>query len=162
MTAGLPGTGISSIFYFLLTLFMPLGEFVALCKGKSSWKRWRFIGRQWAMLGGMILGMWGWSWLVNQFCMMCVELYAYVTGQSIDDLLSTLFLRKTGAILFASAFGSLISLTLVISTMFVLRSVIRWRKANLTIQSATAPAAGLQPTLAPAGLAKPMTLEPVK
>lgn len=56
--AGLPGTGIGGIFYLLLTLWMPINEFVLTIDGRSSWERWRFIAGRWAIFALVVLVMW--------------------------------------------------------------------------------------------------------
>ncbi len=47
MTAGLPGTGVSGFFYFILVGFMPFLELYQMTRGKSSLARWRVIGFHW-------------------------------------------------------------------------------------------------------------------
>ena len=47
MTAGLPGTGVSGFFYFLLVMLMPVRELYRTLRGKSSVAAWKMIGFQW-------------------------------------------------------------------------------------------------------------------
>lgn len=60
MFAGLPGTGLGGLFYALLILLMPLREL--WLRGRQG--RWRFIARQWALLGGILLGLSLEAWLL--------------------------------------------------------------------------------------------------
>lgn len=67
MFAGLPGTGIGGIFYLLLTLWMPINEFVLTIDGRSSWERWRFIAGRWAIFALVVLVMWAQVKLLKGF-----------------------------------------------------------------------------------------------
>lgn len=55
MFAGLPGTGIGSVFYLLLTIWMPINEMYLVSRGRSSLERWRFIAMRWAVFA-VVLG----------------------------------------------------------------------------------------------------------
>ncbi len=46
MNAGLPTTGIASIFYFLSAIFMFINECINIIRRKSNLKRWRFVAKQ--------------------------------------------------------------------------------------------------------------------
>jgi hypothetical protein len=49
MGAGIPGIGISSLFYILAALWAPLRELVLTAKGRGSWERWRVALTQFAL-----------------------------------------------------------------------------------------------------------------
>jgi hypothetical protein len=53
MTAGMPGTGISGLFYVLLVCWMPIREVWLLAHRRSSLARWRFIGGQIAIVSAI-------------------------------------------------------------------------------------------------------------
>jgi hypothetical protein len=59
MNVGLPGTGIGSVFYFFLVLFMPLQELYLAARGRSSLERWKTVGVQWAIFSTILLVLWG-------------------------------------------------------------------------------------------------------
>jgi hypothetical protein len=65
MTAGLPGTGIGGIFYLLLAFIMPVHELYLVCRGRSSWSRWRLIGVQLANASGIVGSLVLTGWLVQ-------------------------------------------------------------------------------------------------
>jgi hypothetical protein len=66
MTAGLPGTGIGGLFYMLMVVLMPFRELVMVARGRSSWARWRVIGRSVGLLGAVIAALFGEWWVLKQ------------------------------------------------------------------------------------------------
>ncbi|GAB3259751.1 hypothetical protein [Nocardioides dilutus] len=52
--AGLPGTGLGGLFYIVLAFWMPLAELPRTLRGRSSVARWRRIGAQVALAGGIV------------------------------------------------------------------------------------------------------------
>ena len=58
MVAGLPGTGIGGIFYLLSAVCMPIREIPRLIRGKSSFRRWKLIMKQWGLSSGIMIGFW--------------------------------------------------------------------------------------------------------
>ena len=45
MGAGIPGTGMATLFYILCAFAMPLRELLPTLQGRSSWARWRLVSR---------------------------------------------------------------------------------------------------------------------
>jgi hypothetical protein len=45
MGAGIPGTGMATLFYLVCAVLMPLRELVLTLQGRSSWARWRLVCR---------------------------------------------------------------------------------------------------------------------
>jgi hypothetical protein len=45
MGAGIPGTGMATLFYLVSALLMPLCELMRTVQGRSSWARWRLVCR---------------------------------------------------------------------------------------------------------------------
>jgi hypothetical protein len=45
MGAGIPGTGMATLFYLVCAVLMPLRELVLTVQGRSSWARWRLVCR---------------------------------------------------------------------------------------------------------------------
>jgi hypothetical protein len=58
MTAGLPGLGISGLFYLILVLIMPVRELYMTVTGRTSVERWKAVGFQWALAIVMTAAVW--------------------------------------------------------------------------------------------------------
>ena len=58
MNVGLPGTGLGSLFYLCLVLYMPFRELYFMSRGRSSLARWKTVGFQWILLSFIMLSMW--------------------------------------------------------------------------------------------------------
>ncbi|MFC1709819.1 hypothetical protein ACFL2J_07190 [Candidatus Omnitrophota bacterium] len=56
MIAGVPGIGISGLFYLLSAFFMPFFELSATLRGRSSFKRWKLVTMHHFYFWGIILG----------------------------------------------------------------------------------------------------------
>jgi hypothetical protein len=54
MFAGLPGIGVGTLLYVLLAFWMPVHEFIRLCRGQSSLERWRVVGVQFSFAVGIV------------------------------------------------------------------------------------------------------------
>jgi hypothetical protein len=65
MTAGLPGAGIGGLFYFCLVILMPLREIYLTALGRSSLARWKMVGFQYAMVGGIFVALWAEAWAIK-------------------------------------------------------------------------------------------------
>lgn len=59
MTAGVPGTGISGLYYVLLVCWMPVREIRLVVLGRSSFARWRFIAGQLAIVLAIVAALYG-------------------------------------------------------------------------------------------------------
>ena len=59
MGAGIPGTGMATLFYILSVLVMPLTELVRTVRGRSSWQRWGLIARHYALALAMTAAVYG-------------------------------------------------------------------------------------------------------
>lgn len=66
MTAGIPGTGITAIFYLLLVLLMPVRELYLMLRGRSRPGRWRVILTQSALAWGIVALLWGEGWVLGR------------------------------------------------------------------------------------------------
>lgn len=128
MVVGVPGTGIGGLFYLLAAALMPVREAWLLTQGRSSWARWRFIGRQWAMIAGMLASLWATMWLVKRLAawsgldQRAGLLGATPTGAQIA--------HETNVFLAGAALGSLISLTAIMLIVHILRVLIPQRGAT--------------------------------
>jgi len=65
MTAGLPGTGIGGLYYLLLVAVMPFREAWLTLRGRSSLARWRFVAKNLFVAAGIVLALYGMSWVVR-------------------------------------------------------------------------------------------------
>ena len=59
MGAGIPGTGMATLFYIISVFLMPLREIVPTLRGQSSWARWRLIARHLVMALAMTAAAYG-------------------------------------------------------------------------------------------------------
>jgi hypothetical protein len=69
MNVGLPGTGIGGLFYLITALLMPVIELVRTFQGQSSLARWRRVGRQTGMAGGIVGCLWATGYAVEHIAM---------------------------------------------------------------------------------------------
>ncbi len=53
MGAGIPGTGMATLFYIVSAFLMPFRELVLVAQRRSSWARWRTIGKHLAIASAM-------------------------------------------------------------------------------------------------------------
>jgi hypothetical protein len=58
MNVGLPGTGLGSLFYLCLILYMPFRELYFMAHGRSSAARWKMVGFQWIIFTCILFVMW--------------------------------------------------------------------------------------------------------
>ncbi|QQG47423.1 MAG: hypothetical protein HY044_04860 [Candidatus Woesebacteria bacterium] len=65
MNAGLPTTGIASIFYFLSIIFMFVNECINIVRKKSNLKRWRFVGKQIFITASIIFAIVGTGYILK-------------------------------------------------------------------------------------------------
>lgn len=66
MIAGVPGVGITGVFYLILTLLMPLREAWYTLTGRSSLARWGLVLTQTSIAVGVVLSLSGEYWLITQ------------------------------------------------------------------------------------------------
>ena len=59
MNAGLPGIGISGVFYIVSALLMPFTEAVRALRGKSRRRPWRAVFTHWVIAASMVAAMYG-------------------------------------------------------------------------------------------------------
>jgi hypothetical protein len=136
MVAGLPGTGIGGLFYFLLAAMMPVREGFRTLQKRSSWRRWGFIMLQLGFVGGILTAMWGEVWLLNQvlsWFQQTHDTHLRLLGSVTQGQLT---FRQARLMAWASATGSFISLALVATLVQGLRLVMRLRKASLPVRAA--------------------------
>ncbi len=129
MVVGLPGTGIGGLFYILLAFMMPVREAFLLVTGKGrSLLRWAGIAYQTVNATGIVLGLWGLGWLLNQMVrwtrsLMSEKLAA--TGGGGDFLQAAQ--QVSGIVSVGSAYLALVTLTGVILVVEVISLLIKVR-----------------------------------
>jgi len=67
MNVGLPGTGLGGLFYFFSVILMFLIEIYLTLRGRSNFKRWRFVSKNLALMACMVGVLYGALWLVRLF-----------------------------------------------------------------------------------------------
>jgi hypothetical protein len=117
MTAGLPGTGIGGIFYFLLAMGMPFCEVFRTIQRRTSLARWGFITLQLSFVFGILAMMWGEVWFLNHALIWLKEIL-HINWFSANWQFS---FSRTRAVAAASALASFMSLMLVISAVHITR-----------------------------------------
>ena len=120
MVAGLPGTGIGGIFYFLLAAYMPVRESLRSLNKRAELKRWCFIGLQLMFVAGILAAIWVEVWALNE----CVLRFGINTGVQKGPL----SVERAKLLAFASATGSLLSLSFVFLVVHILRLVVGMRR----------------------------------
>ncbi|MFI5403213.1 MAG: hypothetical protein ACHQ1G_09770 [Planctomycetota bacterium] len=110
MTAGIPGTGLGGLFYFLLIVLMPFREFVLTLRRRSSLARWGRVGFHLLILAAMLSILWGEAWLLDR-------VLAVFRGHDGQHPVREMFL-KTGQV---AAITSVVVLTTLLVGVAVLR-----------------------------------------
>jgi hypothetical protein len=128
MIAGMPGTGIGGLFYFLMALFMPVCELYRTLRGQSSWKRWRFIGLQLFFVVTITGGMVGEVWLLEKLFMWAQQFgQNSAWGQVLVNARMMSFVLPGGAALILAG---------VIALFFLLRFFVRLNDKSKAVPAA--------------------------
>jgi hypothetical protein len=120
MTAGLPGTGIGGIFYFLLVVCMPIREFFRTLQGRTTLKRWCFIALQLFFVIGILAAMWGEVWLLNRLLL----LLPFSFGHCHFFVGKELTFEQSKVLAVAAATAGFISLTFVLVAVYIVRILV--------------------------------------
>jgi len=123
MVAGLPGTGIGGIFYFLLAAYMPVREFFRSLNKRVELRRWCFIGLQLAFVAVILAAMWAEVWTLNE-CFLRLGVNEINGGIQKGHL----SVERAKLLAFTSATGSLLSLSFVYLIVHILRLLVRKRQ----------------------------------
>lgn len=116
MTVGLPGTRIGGLFYLLLVLFMPLRETFRVLRGRGDLRRWRTIGGNLALAGGILAALWLEGWVLFEVFGLWQDSLAAAFGASAE---------QAARAARAASFATLASLGLVLVALAVLRLLVR-------------------------------------
>ncbi len=65
MNAGIPGIGLGGLFFVLSAFLMLFIEIVRTLQGRSSLKRWRLVGRQSGLAGGIVAATVAMLWMLE-------------------------------------------------------------------------------------------------
>lgn len=121
MFAGLPGIGVGTLFYILMSFWMPFRELPRVVAGTSTWSNWKLILRQMFYSTGIIITV-----------MFAERVMLYVLGASqvkpfspATWLHGELGQRAAGSILAAPIMASVLLLAGVIGTVEVMRIVMK-------------------------------------
>ena len=80
MIAGVPGVGISGIFYLVCAISMPFIDIIKTLRGRSSLRRWRVVMRQFNIVCGIIVG----SWVTGLLIMFIVKKSVQMLGTTVN------------------------------------------------------------------------------
>lgn len=127
MTAGIPGIGLSGLFFVISALLMVVVELYRTVRGRSSVARWRFVGRQAAMALGIVFATVATLWLLELAIFgnpLKVQVDAGVasTGGSGDHLVAMIAAIPVSA---SPVLGTLFALALVLGLTEALRLIVR-------------------------------------
>lgn len=121
MFAGLPGIGVGTLFYILMSLWMPFRELPRVINGTSTWSNWKLILRQIFYSTGIVITV-----------MFAERVMLYVMGATqvkpfspASWLHGELGQRASGSILAAPIMASVIVLVGVISSVEVMRIIMK-------------------------------------
>ena len=85
------------MYYLLLSLIMPAHELYAMCRGRSSLRRWRLVAGQLANALGIIGSMYLASWLVLRVARRIVAMF-YATESAEQDAV----MQRVSGVVFTS------------------------------------------------------------
>jgi hypothetical protein len=85
MIAGLPGTGISGLFYLLSAFWMPIAEFVRTLRGRERQSNWKLVFSQFALATGILAALGGTGALIDYFIPVSVKFLEAFASNSNDN-----------------------------------------------------------------------------
>lgn len=113
MIAGLPGIGISGIFYLVCAVLMPIVEVMNTLQRRSSKKRWKTVGIQFSLCWAIITGSWGTGLMVGAF-IHHIPYYASKVASHSTNIYQTNVFRMQPLVI------SLVTLCAVIASMRII------------------------------------------
>ena len=119
MMVGMPGTGMGGLLYLCLAAWMPVHELWRLVRGRTSARRWAFIGRSWLVVGGSLACLWG-AMVSFKALLPMIASWASKGGVGEGNALAALG-SETNGMLASAAWASGIALALVVVLVHVLR-----------------------------------------
>lgn len=123
--AGLPISALGGVFYLILTLWMPINELFLLAQGRSSLLRWKRIGAQFMMVGGVVVAILGQSILLAKVIPASLQAQALSGAGKISPLAGT----GGSAMATNTALVALITLCFVALGVYALHGLVRLRAA---------------------------------
>jgi hypothetical protein len=85
MIAGLPGTGISGLFYLLSAFWMPIAELVRTLRGRGRQSNWKLVFSQFALATGILAALGGTGALIDYFIPVSVKFLEAFASNSNDN-----------------------------------------------------------------------------
>ena len=84
MVAGLPGTGISGLFYILSAFWMPIAESVRFLRGRQRQSNWKLVFSQVALASGILAILIATGALLDYFISFSARVFGYFASDSGD------------------------------------------------------------------------------
>ncbi len=84
MIAGLPGTGISGLFYIISAFWMPIAEIVRFLRGRERQSEWKLVFSQVALAGGILVTLGATGALLDYFISFSVSVLGIFASSSGD------------------------------------------------------------------------------
>jgi hypothetical protein len=84
MIAGLPGTGISGLFYIISAFWMPVAEIVRFLRGRKRQSNWRLVFSQFALASGILVTLGATGALLDYFISFSVNVLGIFASNSGD------------------------------------------------------------------------------
>ncbi len=84
MIAGLPGTGISGLFYIINAFWMPIAEVVRFLRGRERQSEWKLVFSQVALAGGILVTLGATGALLDYFISFSVSVLGIFASNSND------------------------------------------------------------------------------
>jgi hypothetical protein len=84
MIAGLPGTGISGLFYIISAFWMPIAEIVRFLRGRERQSEWKLVFSQVALAGGILITLGATGALLDYFISFSASILGVFASNSSD------------------------------------------------------------------------------
>ena len=84
MIAGLPGTGISGLFYILSAFWMPIAEIVRVLRGRKRQSNWKLVFSQVVLASGILVTLGATGALLDYFISFSVTVLGIFASDSGD------------------------------------------------------------------------------
>ncbi len=133
MIFGLPLTGLGSLFYLILTIWMPVREAHRTVRGKGCPRRWKQIAVSCSLMAGLFITMFTQAWLISLLIPGASSMSSQAMGTADFDRFAG---AQTGGLVAGAiivSFITLIMVAIVVHSLrigFQVRAHLRSRAAN--------------------------------
>jgi hypothetical protein len=127
MNAGLPGIGISGIFYLFTALVLPFIEIVQTLRGRSTLARWKFVVTHFGFFWGIMCGFWVTGYAVSRG----LALFHHTVATAMPAALRGNFFQ------IKPLFLSLITLAAVLSMLWLSNLYLDWKAEKRVDEAGT-------------------------